>query len=141
MAPGVWLKVSQIDGPRPSSATAPSIWYAAVAVPKTKPGGKRRPSSITPSQYGSERAGRGRAGPPARPGQAPIRLLPSAIRQIDTTDGRGLLPSGQVEAGLSYVEPSSSPGCCTAMKTVRWSLVIHGPQVSAPRGTVANCLT
>ena len=24
--PGVWLKVSQIDGVRPSSATAPSIW-------------------------------------------------------------------------------------------------------------------
>src|SRR5687768_14443694 len=26
-------------GPRPSSATAPSIWYAAVLVPKVKPGG------------------------------------------------------------------------------------------------------
>jgi hypothetical protein len=27
------VKVSQIDGPRPSSATAPSIWYDAVATP------------------------------------------------------------------------------------------------------------
>jgi hypothetical protein len=29
-------------------------------------------------------------------------LLPSAIRQIDTTEGRGLLPSGQVEAALLH---------------------------------------
>ena len=41
-APGVWLKVSQIDGPRPSAWTAPSIWYEAVAVPQRKPGGKGR---------------------------------------------------------------------------------------------------
>ena len=40
-APGVWEKVSQIDGVRPSSATAPSIWYDAVATPQTKPSGKR----------------------------------------------------------------------------------------------------
>ncbi len=32
--------MSQIDGPRPSSRAAPSIWYEAVAAPKTKPGGK-----------------------------------------------------------------------------------------------------
>src|SRR3954447_23664641 len=38
--PGVCAKVSQIDGVRPSSATAPSIWYAAVAAPHRKPGGK-----------------------------------------------------------------------------------------------------
>ena len=40
-APGVWENVSQIDGVRPSSATAPSIWYDAVAAPHTKPSGKR----------------------------------------------------------------------------------------------------
>ncbi len=40
-APGVWENVSQIDGVRPSSATAPSIWYDAVATPQTKPSGKR----------------------------------------------------------------------------------------------------
>ena len=34
--PGVWLKVSQIDGVRPSSVAAPSIWYAAVAAPHRK---------------------------------------------------------------------------------------------------------
>src|SRR3712207_276345 len=39
MRPGVWAKVSQMLGPRPSSATAPSIWYEAVAVPQTKSGG------------------------------------------------------------------------------------------------------
>src|SRR5680860_694559 len=31
--PGVWLKTSQMDAPRPSARTAPSIWYAAVAAP------------------------------------------------------------------------------------------------------------
>ena len=40
--PGVWLKVSQIEGVRPSSAAAPSIWYAAVAAPQRNPGGKVR---------------------------------------------------------------------------------------------------
>src|SRR5947208_2525547 len=43
--PGVWLKRSQIDGPRPSSLTAPSIWYEAVAVPHRKSGGNRRASN------------------------------------------------------------------------------------------------
>src|ERR1044071_799027 len=41
--PGVCEKVSQIDGPRPSSLTAPSTWYEAVAVPQIKPGGNSRP--------------------------------------------------------------------------------------------------
>src|SRR5215213_2123222 len=40
---GVCEKVSQIDGPRPSSLTAPSTWYEAVAVPQIKPRGKSRP--------------------------------------------------------------------------------------------------
>src|SRR5580700_3505303 len=31
--------MSQIERPRPSSLTAPSIWYAEVAVPQTKPAG------------------------------------------------------------------------------------------------------
>ena len=34
--PGVAAKVSQIEGPRPSSVAAPSIWYAAVAAPKAR---------------------------------------------------------------------------------------------------------
>ncbi len=38
--PGVWENVSQIEGDRPSSEAAPSIWYAAVALPQRKPGGK-----------------------------------------------------------------------------------------------------
>ena len=38
--PGVWENVSQIEGDRPSSEAAPSIWYAAVAAPQRKPGGK-----------------------------------------------------------------------------------------------------
>ena len=33
-APGVAQKRSQIDSPRPSASTAPSIWNAAVAAPK-----------------------------------------------------------------------------------------------------------
>src|SRR5450756_1058524 len=40
--PGVWLKVSQMDGPRPSSVTAPSIWYDAVAAPHRKSWGNAR---------------------------------------------------------------------------------------------------
>src|SRR3954447_2247608 len=36
-----------MDGPRPSSRTAPSIWYDAVAAPQTKPSGK-----VTPAKAG-----------------------------------------------------------------------------------------
>ena len=43
--PGCSLKVSQMDGVRPSVAAAPSIWYAAVAAPQRKPSGKRAPRS------------------------------------------------------------------------------------------------
>ncbi|GAA4079406.1 hypothetical protein GCM10022233_68990 [Streptomyces shaanxiensis] len=32
--------MSQIDGVRPPSRTAPSIWYADVAAPQRKEGGK-----------------------------------------------------------------------------------------------------
>src|SRR5918998_1417762 len=39
--PGVWENVSQMEGPRPSSSTAPSIWYEAVAVPHKNPSGNR----------------------------------------------------------------------------------------------------
>ncbi|CAM5736434.1 hypothetical protein SBADM41S_04415 [Streptomyces badius] len=37
--PGVCENVSQMEGERPSSATAPSIWYAAVATPQVKSAG------------------------------------------------------------------------------------------------------
>src|SRR5690606_41563593 len=37
MRPGVCVKVSQIERPRPSSSTAPSIWYDAVDIPKRNP--------------------------------------------------------------------------------------------------------
>lgn len=36
----MWENVSQIDGARPSCATAPSIWYAAVATPQAKSAGR-----------------------------------------------------------------------------------------------------
>lgn len=39
MRPSWAVKVSQMLGPLPSSVAAPSIWYAAVLVPKRKPGG------------------------------------------------------------------------------------------------------
>ena len=42
MLPGVWAKVSQIDGPLPSSFQAPSIWYDEVATPYRKPSGNPR---------------------------------------------------------------------------------------------------
>ena len=37
--PGTLAKVSQIEGPRPPWAAAPSIWYAEVAAPHTNPVG------------------------------------------------------------------------------------------------------
>lgn len=55
--PGVWLKVSQIDGVRPISRAPPSIWYAAVAVPHRKSGGKLRDMS-TPGRGVGVRTGR-----------------------------------------------------------------------------------
>src|SRR5918998_650537 len=39
--PGLAVKVSQMLGPLPSLLAAPSIWYAAVLVPKRNPGGNR----------------------------------------------------------------------------------------------------
>src|SRR5262245_30794602 len=58
-----------------------------------------------------------------------------------TTDGRGcdVPPSGQWDSGLSALAPSSSPGCWTDTSTK--SSATTGPQVSAPWGTVRNCLT
>src|SRR6202042_1814593 len=44
--PGVWLNVSQIDGPFPSASGAPSIWYAAVAAPHRNPSGNRSCPSV-----------------------------------------------------------------------------------------------
>ena len=42
IAPGTRANASQIESARPSSWAAPSIWYAAVATPKTKSRGKDR---------------------------------------------------------------------------------------------------
>jgi hypothetical protein len=39
MRPGSAANVSQIDGARPSSPVAPSIWYADVETPHMKPSG------------------------------------------------------------------------------------------------------
>src|SRR5205823_12982373 len=57
-----------------------------------------------------------------------------------TTDGRAVPvpPSGQCDSGLSMLLSSCSPGCCT--HTVTRSSVTTGPHVSAPFGTVRNCL-
>ena len=43
--PGNRQKVSQMDGPLPSSRLAPSIWKADVAAPQTNPSGTRRVGS------------------------------------------------------------------------------------------------
>src|SRR4051794_19783231 len=40
IAPGTRQKVSQIDGVRPSTSIAPSIWYAEVATPQRKSAGR-----------------------------------------------------------------------------------------------------
>ena len=43
---GVATAAYQIEGSRPSSATAPSTWYAEVAAPHRKPGGSALVSVI-----------------------------------------------------------------------------------------------
>src|SRR5512140_2105953 len=48
MVPGLWVKRSQIDGPRPSSFTAPSTWYDEVAVPHRNPFGKPEGAAPVP---------------------------------------------------------------------------------------------
>src|SRR5215216_6357094 len=61
--PGVWEKVSQMLGPRPSSVTAPSIWYAAVAVPQTQSDGKPSMSLLLRSSNAHGSSARHRARP------------------------------------------------------------------------------
>jgi len=46
---GVCENVSQMLGPRPSTAADPSIWYAAVAAPQTNSGGNRLARASTDS--------------------------------------------------------------------------------------------
>src|SRR5688500_15942815 len=45
MAPGRRANASQMDGARPSARTAPSTWYAEVATPQMKSGGRTDRSS------------------------------------------------------------------------------------------------
>src|SRR4051812_47439594 len=54
--PGVAEKVSQIDGARPSSSTAPSIWYAAVAAPQPNCGGNSYGSAAEPTDVTGARS-------------------------------------------------------------------------------------
>ena len=44
--PSTSQNVSQIDGSRPSSVVAPSIWKLAVAAPQRKPSGKVRSKEV-----------------------------------------------------------------------------------------------
>jgi hypothetical protein len=43
-----------MDGVRPSSVAAPSIWYAAVAAPQMKPAGKRSRPSVDASVFNED---------------------------------------------------------------------------------------
>ena len=43
MAPGTWQNSSQMDGSRPSSSAAPSIWKAEVAAPHWNDSGNLTP--------------------------------------------------------------------------------------------------
>ena len=71
------------------------------------------------------------------------RLTEQDVRQLvrrAITDERGGMSgrkSGQRVEGWSNVEPFSSPGCWTEMKSVLPSGVNAGPQTSQPRG--AGC--
>ena len=77
-APGTRQKVSQMDGVRPSSATAPSIWYDAVAAPQTKPAGK------TEVGCGGAGPGRGPGGEVGHPLTAPCMMPATSWRPVRT---------------------------------------------------------
>src|SRR5258707_5368221 len=95
-----------MDGPRPSSSTAPSIWYAAVAAPQRKPSGKRTGGMVCPCVWRSgcgRRLFRAAAGHPAT---AAERVDPDRYDEDhpggDVLDGSGF--AEQVEAVLDAAD-------------------------------------
>ena len=138
--PGVRLKVSHTDSPRPSSLVAPSIWYAEVAAPQPKPSGKRRPSRCSGAgtrarvvglAAGGQRGGgarrrhaggtRGRARAALRQawrrcaaaGRAVSTAAARAIARSRTwrRDAPGAAGSERAWSGLLGVWPSAWAGC------------------------------
>ena len=118
--PGVCENVSQIDGPRPSSLAAPSIWYADAAKPHVKPGGKRWASAsglvscsisvIAPKDRGAQQRPEGRL---RRQNQARGRL------------------SVNVAPPPSVAEWTSEPPCAVAIDAA-----IARPNPEPPRSRV-----
>ncbi|GAA3097827.1 hypothetical protein GCM10010449_21550 [Streptomyces rectiviolaceus] len=78
-----------MEGVRPSSRTAPSIWYADVAAPQRKSVGKVRDSGMEALPWKGEEDEEGRrAGVIARAEVASARPW----RERDTAGGEGLSP-------------------------------------------------
>src|SRR6266516_2425375 len=85
MRPGSWLNVSQIEGPRPSSSTAPSIWKEAVAAPQTKPSGKRSRAAAVDGAEATVPAELTRPSLGDRPGETSGRMagrVPADVRPL-----------------------------------------------------------
>src|SRR5215203_608897 len=93
--PGVCENVSQTDGARPSSLTAPSTWYEAVAVPHRKPVGNVRavlPCGAAPVD-GCDGTGEPSAGAAVAPSAAAPAILAKS-RRVTGLDMSAQSPSG-----------------------------------------------
>ena len=146
-----------MDGVRPSSATAPSIWYAEVATPHRKDGGQARdrlglgggPERIVVvGIHGSPVACRDDGRAQARPAlagcsqQATVRLAPSGVpadaQHRDAARRTGRTPSGSAGGTSSRsacrAGPAVSRGCRSARGAGR---AAPGRSAAAPRCTGA----
>src|SRR4051812_50219831 len=92
--------MSQMQGPRPSSAAAPSTWYAAVAAPHTKSFGNSRGSS------GSLIADAGALDAAPRAGEEP-RTPPATTASDDDPASASTSRRRRKRSGLGGAAPSS----------------------------------
>ena len=113
-APGWRAKVSQIDGPRPSSAAAPSIWYAEAAKPQVKSPGRA-----------------GRAGP----GRCRTRAMYSPADRTRNISG-SLHPIVASGVGLRSDPPTARP----AGERVGWQATGRGSSLRlSTKGRSVSC--
>src|SRR5690349_24571284 len=100
-----------MDGPRPSSFTAPSIWYDAVAAPQTKPSGNRTPDASGSSLDSTETVAvilhRSLHDPPL-----PCRAAPTGFDQRRDCGGR----SKSIALNRYSVEPFIFPGAIRQLR-------------------------
>src|SRR3974390_2929668 len=130
MLPDEWVNVSHTDGPLPSSSQAPSIWYADVATPHAKPGGKAgsgpspriRTGSSATSTYKHSRLDRPEA-----------RLLPAQRSLGDRAFRPWIRLSAVLAVSRRFVVACGINDCgVVAANRVATGLAIHDRRFSAP---------